>query len=174
MNLQSGNVVGLLHPGEMGAAVGRCLTECRAHGAVCVGRQEWSVSPAGSGRRADRRRHAAEAGCRGGCDSGDLPAALSTRRRWAVHGFAGLDANSISPGTAREVAQLITANGGRYVDGGRRQKMHRDSRACRGARVTRAAWHLISGEPAGTECRRNWSPLSPGGASTDKGYLWSG
>jgi 3-hydroxyisobutyrate dehydrogenase-like beta-hydroxyacid dehydrogenase len=43
---------------------------------------------------------------------------------WAVHGFTGpyLDANAISPGTAREVAQLIIANGGRYVDGGRRQR----------------------------------------------------
>jgi hypothetical protein len=39
---------------------------------------------------------------------------------WAVHGFGGLyvDANAISPGTAREVAQMITDSGGRYVDGG--------------------------------------------------------
>jgi 3-hydroxyisobutyrate dehydrogenase-like beta-hydroxyacid dehydrogenase len=39
---------------------------------------------------------------------------------WAVHGFRGLyvDANAISPGTAREVAQMITDSGGRYVDGG--------------------------------------------------------
>jgi 3-hydroxyisobutyrate dehydrogenase-like beta-hydroxyacid dehydrogenase len=39
---------------------------------------------------------------------------------WAVHGFAGLyvDANAISPGTAREVARLICESGGRYVDGG--------------------------------------------------------
>ncbi len=39
---------------------------------------------------------------------------------WAVHGFRGLyvDANAIAPGTAREVAQLITDTGGRYVDGG--------------------------------------------------------
>ncbi len=39
---------------------------------------------------------------------------------WAVHGFSGLyvDANAISPGTAREVAQMITESGGRYVDGG--------------------------------------------------------
>jgi 3-hydroxyisobutyrate dehydrogenase-like beta-hydroxyacid dehydrogenase len=37
-----------------------------------------------------------------------------------VHGFTGLylDANAIAPGTAREVAQLITGNGGTYVDGG--------------------------------------------------------
>ncbi|MBO0816189.1 MAG: DUF1932 domain-containing protein, partial [Actinobacteria bacterium] len=34
--------------------------------------------------------------------------------------FRGLyvDANAISPGTAREVAQMITDSGGRYVDGG--------------------------------------------------------
>ena len=39
---------------------------------------------------------------------------------WAVHGFGGLyvDANAISPGTAREVAQMMTESGGRYVDGG--------------------------------------------------------
>ena len=39
---------------------------------------------------------------------------------WVVHGFTGLyvDANAIAPGTAREVAQLITDSGGRYVDGG--------------------------------------------------------
>ncbi len=39
---------------------------------------------------------------------------------WAVHGFRGLyvDANAISPGAAREVAQMITDTGGRYVDGG--------------------------------------------------------
>jgi 3-hydroxyisobutyrate dehydrogenase-like beta-hydroxyacid dehydrogenase len=38
---------------------------------------------------------------------------------WAVHGFTGLylDANAISPVTAREVAQLITANGGRSTCG---------------------------------------------------------
>src|SRR5207249_1312463 len=36
------------------------------------------------------------------------------------HGFDGLyvDANAVSPGTAREIADLITGSGGRYVDGG--------------------------------------------------------
>jgi hypothetical protein len=39
---------------------------------------------------------------------------------WSVHGFTGiyLDANAIAPGTAREVEQLISSNGGDYVDGG--------------------------------------------------------
>ena len=93
MDLQSGNVVGLLHPGEMGAAVGKCLTDAglvrdlTAQASVII-----SVCPP----------HAA------------LDVA------WAVHGFSGLylDANAISPDTAREVAKLITGSGGRYVDGG--------------------------------------------------------
>jgi 3-hydroxyisobutyrate dehydrogenase-like beta-hydroxyacid dehydrogenase len=39
---------------------------------------------------------------------------------WAVHGFSGVyvDANAIAPGTARQIAELIAAGGGRYVDGG--------------------------------------------------------
>jgi 3-hydroxyisobutyrate dehydrogenase-like beta-hydroxyacid dehydrogenase len=38
---------------------------------------------------------------------------------WTVHGFGGLyvDANAVSPATSREIGQLITDNGGRYVDG---------------------------------------------------------
>jgi 3-hydroxyisobutyrate dehydrogenase-like beta-hydroxyacid dehydrogenase len=48
------------------------------------------------------------------------PPHAATDMAWAVHGFRGLyvDANAISPGTAREVAQMITDSGGRYVDGG--------------------------------------------------------
>jgi 3-hydroxyisobutyrate dehydrogenase-like beta-hydroxyacid dehydrogenase len=48
------------------------------------------------------------------------PPHAATDVAWAVHGFRGLyvDANAISPGTAREVAQMITDSGGRYVDGG--------------------------------------------------------
>ena len=48
------------------------------------------------------------------------PPHAATDTAWTVHGFRGLyvDANAISPGTAREVAQMITDSGGRYVDGG--------------------------------------------------------
>jgi 3-hydroxyisobutyrate dehydrogenase-like beta-hydroxyacid dehydrogenase len=113
-------VIGLLHPGEMGAAVGACLTAA-GHEVLWVSR----------GRGPDTAKRAATAGL---TDAGTV-AALAARAQiiiavcpphaaldvaWAVHGFGGLyvDANAVSPGTAREVAQLICESGGRYVDGG--------------------------------------------------------
>jgi 3-hydroxyisobutyrate dehydrogenase-like beta-hydroxyacid dehydrogenase len=113
-------VIGLLHPGEMGAAVGQCLTG--------LGHEVLWVS---AGRGPDTATRAAKAGL---ADAGTV-AALAARAEviisvcpphaaldvaWAVHGFGGLyvDANAVSPGTAREVAQLICESGGRYVDGG--------------------------------------------------------
>jgi 3-hydroxyisobutyrate dehydrogenase-like beta-hydroxyacid dehydrogenase len=113
-------VIGLLHPGEMGAAVGRCLTD-RGH----------TVLWASEGRSAATADRAKAAGLN---DVGTVagvardtemilsvcPPHAATDTAWAVHGFRGLyvDANAISPGTAREVAQMITDSGGRYVDGG--------------------------------------------------------
>jgi 3-hydroxyisobutyrate dehydrogenase-like beta-hydroxyacid dehydrogenase len=116
----SRKVIGLLHPGDMGAAVGRCLTE-RGH----------EVLWASDGRGPDTAARASAAGL---TDAGTV-AGLAGRAEviisvcpphaaldvaWAVHGFGGLyvDANAISPGTAREVAQMISESGGRYVDGG--------------------------------------------------------
>ena len=113
-------VIGLLHPGDMGAAVGRCLTG-RGH----------EVLWASEGRGPDTAARAKAAGL---ADAGTI-AALAARAEviisvcpphaaldvaWAVHGFGGLyvDANAVSPGTAREVARLICESGGRYVDGG--------------------------------------------------------
>ena len=113
-------VIGLLHPGDMGAAVGRCLTG-RGH----------EVLWASEGRGPDTAARAKAAGL---ADAGTI-AALAARAgviisvcpphaaldvAWAVHGFGGLyvDANAVSPGTAREVARLICESGGRYVDGG--------------------------------------------------------
>jgi 3-hydroxyisobutyrate dehydrogenase-like beta-hydroxyacid dehydrogenase len=116
----STHVIGLLHPGEMGAAVGRCLTD-RGH----------TVLWASEGRSAATAARASAAGLK---DAGTVagvardaemilsvgPPHAATDMAWAVHGFRGLyvDANAISPGTAREVAQMITDSGGRYVDGG--------------------------------------------------------
>jgi 3-hydroxyisobutyrate dehydrogenase-like beta-hydroxyacid dehydrogenase len=113
-------VIGLLHPGEMGAAVGRCLTG--------AGHQ---VLWAAEGRSPATAQRATAAGLTDAGTVADLArraevivsvcpphAALDTA--WAVHGFGGLyaDANAISPGTAAEIARLITDSGGRYVDGG--------------------------------------------------------
>ena len=113
-------MIGLLHPGEMGAAAGHCLTG-RGH----------TVLWASEGRSAATAARASAAGLK---DAGTVavvardaevifsvcPPHGATDVAWAVHGFRGLyvDANAISPGTAREVAQMITDSGGRYVDAG--------------------------------------------------------
>lgn len=111
--------IGLLHPGEMGAAVGHCL--------VGAGHQ---VLWAPEGRSAATSARAAAAGL----IAGDLAeiirradlimsvcpphAALDIARQ--VTGFGGVyvDANAISPATACEVAGLVEAGGATYVDGG--------------------------------------------------------
>ncbi len=116
----NGVVIGLLHPGEMGAAVGRCLTE-RGH----------TVLWASDGRSEQTAARAAAAGLTDAGTPRELAAAADVvisvcppfaamDTAWAVHGFTGLylDANAISPGTAREVAELVTGNGGSYADGG--------------------------------------------------------
>ena len=104
----------------MGAAVGRCLTS--------LGHTVLWASEGRSMATADRAKAAGldDAGTVANV-AGDAemiisvcPPHAATDMAWAVHGFRGLyvDANAISPGTAREVAQMITDSGGRYVDGG--------------------------------------------------------
>jgi hypothetical protein len=109
--------IGLLHPGEMGAAVGAALTD--------VGQEVWWAS---EGRSAATARRARDAGLR---DAGDV-AALADRCEVllsicpphaardvaaAVAGFEGVfvDANAIAPRTAEEVARSARADA---VDGG--------------------------------------------------------
>lgn len=106
----------ILHPGEMGAAVGAALLE--VGGDVC-----WLPTS----RSTETRNRATENGLRpvtglGGVDiviSVCPPAhALDVAR--SVAGFGGLfvDANAVSPQTAAEVAGIVTAGGAAYVDGG--------------------------------------------------------
>jgi 3-hydroxyisobutyrate dehydrogenase-like beta-hydroxyacid dehydrogenase len=111
--------IGLLHPGEMGAAVGQCLAGA-GHTVLWVP----------EGRSAATRERAAAAGL-DGCGWAEMAArsdvivsvcppasALEVARQ--VSGFGGLylDANAISPATAGEVAGIVTAGGAGYVDGG--------------------------------------------------------
>jgi 3-hydroxyisobutyrate dehydrogenase-like beta-hydroxyacid dehydrogenase len=116
--------VGLLHPGEMGAAVGQCLAGA-GHRVLWVP----------DGRSATTRERAAAAGLIG-CGLAEVVgrsdlivsvcpphAALDVARQVArsqAAGFGGLylDANAISPATAGEVAAIATAAGAGYVDGG--------------------------------------------------------
>ena len=111
--------VGLLHPGEMGAAVGAVLRG-RGLGA------RW----ASEGRSAETRGRAKAAGLE---DVGSVAAladcdvilsicpphaALEVAR--SLGRFEGLyvDANAVAPATAREVAEIVRSAGGRFVDGG--------------------------------------------------------
>jgi len=112
--------VGLLNPGEMGAAVGQCLTG-----------RGYTVLWASEGRGEQTAERAKAAGLDDAGTARELAAQASVILSvcpphaaldvaWAVHGFTGVyvDANAIAPGTARQVAELIAAGGGRYVDGG--------------------------------------------------------
>jgi 3-hydroxyisobutyrate dehydrogenase-like beta-hydroxyacid dehydrogenase len=113
--------VGLLHPGQMGAAVGGCL--------VTVGHTVlWD--PAGRSRASTGRALSAALT---GAGFGPLVsessvifsicpphAALDVAATIADTGFSGLyvDANAISVATASEVAAIVTDAGADYVDGG--------------------------------------------------------
>jgi 3-hydroxyisobutyrate dehydrogenase-like beta-hydroxyacid dehydrogenase len=111
--------IGLLHPGEMGAAVGQCLAGA-GHQVL------WPPE----GRSAATSARAAAAGLiasdlAGIVQRADLimsvcppHAALDIARQVAGFGGVYVDANAISPATAREVAGLVEAGGASYVDGG--------------------------------------------------------
>jgi 3-hydroxyisobutyrate dehydrogenase-like beta-hydroxyacid dehydrogenase len=113
--------VGLLHPGEMGAAVGGCLAS--------VG-HEVLWDPSGRSRASTGRALAAELT---GVSLAELVsrcsvilsvcpphAALEVARRVASTGFTGVyvDANAISVATASRVAAVVADGGAEYVDGG--------------------------------------------------------
>jgi 3-hydroxyisobutyrate dehydrogenase-like beta-hydroxyacid dehydrogenase len=117
-------VIGLLHPGEMGAAVAGCLT---ARG--------YPVLWAPAGRSAATAARAAGAGLSAAASVAELAsratlilsicpphAALDTARAVAASpgGFPGIfvDANAVSPGTALQVGAIIEQAGASYVDGG--------------------------------------------------------
>jgi 3-hydroxyisobutyrate dehydrogenase-like beta-hydroxyacid dehydrogenase len=114
--------IGLLHPGEMGSAVGAAA---RAGGARVL----WTSA----GRSAATRARAEADGLE---DAGTLaklvaqsalvlsvcpPAsALDVAREVAALGFRGtyVDGNAIAPDTTREIGQVVAAAGATYVDGG--------------------------------------------------------
>jgi 3-hydroxyisobutyrate dehydrogenase-like beta-hydroxyacid dehydrogenase len=114
--------IGLLHPGEMGAAVGATLTG--------AGRRVLWASAGRSPATADR------ADAAGLTDTGSLDAlcaasdvvlsivpphaALPLAREIAATGFSGVyvDANAVSPATAEDVAKAVQEAGAAYVDGG--------------------------------------------------------
>src|SRR6266480_1600298 len=114
--------VALLHPGEMGAAIGACL---RGRGSRVV----W----ASAGRSAATRSRASAAGME---DLGTLEralgvadivlsvcpphGALALAREVAGHGFRGIyiDANAVSPATVRDIGRVVEGAEATFVDGG--------------------------------------------------------
>ena len=114
--------VALLHPGEMGSAIGACL------GGLGL-RVVW----ASAGRSSATRSRAKAAGLE---DLGQLERALAVAdmvlsvcpphgalalaREVAGHGFSGVyvDANAISPATVRNIARVVEAADATFVDGG--------------------------------------------------------
>jgi len=119
---QTSSTVGLLHPGEMGSAVGATLV---AGGARVL----WSPE----GRSPSTRTRAAELGLEA---SGSLArvtaaagvivsvtpphAALAQAREVAALGFRGIyvDANAVAPATSRAIGAVVEGAGARFVDGG--------------------------------------------------------
>jgi len=114
--------VALLHPGEMGSAIGACLARCGL-------RVVW----ASSGRSASTRSRAIAAGLEDlgsverALDVADMAlsvcpphGALALAREVAGHGYEGIfvDANAISPETARSVGRAVGKAGASFVDGG--------------------------------------------------------
>src|SRR5262249_30048074 len=118
----SSMTVGLLHPGEMGSAVGATLVAAGA-------RVLWTSEH----RSEATRQRAAELGLE---DAGTLAdrtrasrailsvtpphGALAQAQAVAKLGFRGLyvDANAVAPATARRIAETVEATGARFVDGG--------------------------------------------------------
>jgi 3-hydroxyisobutyrate dehydrogenase-like beta-hydroxyacid dehydrogenase len=113
--------VGLLHPGEMGAAVGGCL--------VSIG-HEVLWDPVGRSRATTGRALATELTgvgfdrliARSSVIFSICPphAVLDVAQQVAAAGYTGcyVDANAISPATAEQVSAVVTAVGATYVDGG--------------------------------------------------------
>ena len=114
--------IGLLHPGEMGAAVGAAA---RLNGARVL----W----ASAGRGPATHKRAGEAGLE---DVGTVArlvaesalilsicppaAAPDVAREVAALGFRGafVDGNAVAPATTRAIGDIVTAGGARFVDGG--------------------------------------------------------
>jgi 3-hydroxyisobutyrate dehydrogenase-like beta-hydroxyacid dehydrogenase len=114
--------VALLHPGEMGSAIGACLMQ-----------RGFRVVWASSGRSAATRSRANAAGLEDlgslerAMDAADLVisvcpphGALALAREVADQGFEGIfvDANAIAPETARSVGRAVGKAGASFVDGG--------------------------------------------------------
>lgn len=107
--------IAILHPGAMGAAIGRTLVDS-GHRTYWLARDRSDAT----------RRRAERAGLLAAADPLECdiviavcPPAFAESTARSAAGFSGLyvDANAISPERAREVSKIVTGYGARYVDG---------------------------------------------------------
>lgn len=114
--------IGILHPGEMGAAVGAAA---RLNGARVL----WASADRGAATRERARAAGLEdvgTVVRLVADSGLIlsicppAAAVDVAREVAALGFRGVyvDGNAVSPDTSRAIGDIVSAGGARFVDGG--------------------------------------------------------
>jgi 3-hydroxyisobutyrate dehydrogenase-like beta-hydroxyacid dehydrogenase len=116
----AGQTVGLLHPGEMGSAVGAVLVK-----------QGYRVVWASAGRSAKTRERAQAAGLEDADSVRRLvqlsdaivsvcPPHAAREVARSVAGFEGIfvDANAVAPATARELSEVVQSGGAKFVDGG--------------------------------------------------------
>jgi 3-hydroxyisobutyrate dehydrogenase-like beta-hydroxyacid dehydrogenase len=114
--------IGVLHPGEMGAAVAGCLTGAgypvwwasQGRGAATAARASAAgLADAGTVREVATRSEVIVSIC-------PPLAAEEVAAEVAGAGFGGLfvDANAISPASARKLAGVVEAAGAGFVDGG--------------------------------------------------------
>ncbi|MCX4093912.1 NAD(P)-dependent oxidoreductase [Nocardia sp. alder85J] len=111
------SVVGLVHPGDMGAAVGRCLRQA-GHTVLwaATGRSPATAARAAAADLTDVGTVAA-IGAKADVVLSICPphAAVDTGREFGDFGGIFVDANAVAPDTTRTVAGLV---GGEFVDGG--------------------------------------------------------
>ncbi|MSQ52848.1 MAG: NAD(P)-dependent oxidoreductase [Betaproteobacteria bacterium] len=118
----SNTTIALLHPGDMGSAIGACAVRsghkvlCALEGRSIASKNRANVAgmqDAGNEQTAVRQAAVVLSVC-------PPHGALDLARRVAGFGFRGLfvDANAIAPATARAAAKVIEDAGGTFVDGG--------------------------------------------------------
>ena len=118
----SNATIAVLHPGDMGSAIGACAVR-GGHKVLCAleGRSSASKNRANAAGMQDAGNEQAAVLASSVVLSVCPPhGALDLARRVAGFGFKGLfvDANAIAPATARTAAKIIEDAGGTFVDGG--------------------------------------------------------
>jgi 3-hydroxyisobutyrate dehydrogenase-like beta-hydroxyacid dehydrogenase len=116
----SAPTIGVLHPGEMGAAIAGALVS-NGHRVVWAseGRSEASARRAAKADVQDVMS-AAELAAVAAVVLSVVPPAEAATVAASLSSFTGtyVDANAIAPATSRAIADRVTAAGARYVDGG--------------------------------------------------------